>query len=151
MEQKGNYPRCQIVMDKYEQSQWLIGEIAYDGSDAAPFTVVDGVAVYVISRAGGEGWDLSSDLMRDAAGAAPSLPTSSRKRQRQAEYETYVAGQHQLELSTYEKNWLEFCKKNYDKTIVVINSSNIMELGELQADAGRRRHPLGRRPRFDRL
>ena len=136
MEQKGNYPRCQIVMDKYEQSQWLIGEIAYDGSDAAPFTVVDGVAVYVISRAGGEGWDLSSDLMRDAAGSAKFADIIAENANAKAEYETYVAGQHQLELSTYEKNWLEFCKKNYDKTIVVINSSNIMELGELQADAG---------------
>lgn len=136
MEQKDNYPRCQIVMDKYEQSQWLIGEIAYDGSDAAPFTVVDGVAVYVISRAGGEGWDLSSDLMRDAAGSAAFADIIAKNANAKAEYETYVAGQHQLELSTYEKNWLEFCKKNYDKTIVVINSSNIMELGELQADAG---------------
>ena len=136
MEQKDNYPRCQIVMDKYEQSQWLIGEIAYDGSDAAPFTVGGGVAVYVISRAGGEGWDLSSDLMRDAAGSAAFADIIAKNANAKAEYETYVAGQHQLELSTYEKNWLEFCKKNYDKTIVVINSSNIMELGELQADAG---------------
>ena len=136
MEQKDNYPRCQIVMDKYEQSQWLIGEIAYDGSDAAPFTVVDGVAVYVISRAGGEGWDLSSDLMRDAAGSAAFADIIAKNANAKAEYETYVAGQHQLELSTYEKNWLEFCKNHYEKTIVVINSSNIMELGELQADAG---------------
>ncbi len=136
MEQKGNYPRCQIVMDKYEQSQWLIGEIAYDGSDAAPFTVGGGVAVYVISRAGGEGWDLSSDLMRDAAGSAAFADIIAKNANAKAEYETYVAGQHQLELSTYEKNWLEFCKNHYEKTIVVINSSNIMELGELQADAG---------------
>ena len=136
MEQKDNYPRCQIVMDKYEQSQWLIGEIAYDGSDAAPFTVGGGVAVYVISRAGGEGWDLSSDLMRDAAGSAAFADIIAKNANAKAEYETYVAGQHQLELSTYEKNWLEFCKNHYEKTIVVINSSNIMELGELQADAG---------------
>ncbi len=136
MAQKGNYPRCQIVMDKYDESQWLIGEIAYDGSDAAPFTVGGGVAVYVISRAGGEGWDLSSDLMRDAAGSAAFANIIATNANARAEYETYVAGQHQLELSTYEKNWLEFCKKNYEKTIVVINSSNIMELGELQADAG---------------
>ena len=136
MAQKGNYSRCQIVMDKYDESQWLIGEIAYDGSAAAPFTVADGVAVYVISRAGGEGWDLSSDLMRDAAGSAAFANIIETNANARAEYETYVAGQHQLELSTYEKNWLEFCKKNYEKTIVVINSSNIMELGELQADAG---------------
>ena len=125
MEQKDNYPRCQIVMDKYEQSQWLIGEIAYDGSDAAPFTVGGGVAVYVISRAGGEGWDLSSDLMRDAAGSAAFADIIAKNANAKAEYETYVAGQHQLELSTYEKNWLEFCKNHYEKTIVVINYAGV--------------------------
>ena len=136
MKEKDNYKRCAIVMDKYEQSQWLIGEVANDGSGVHPFTVNgESVAVYVISRAGGEGWDLSSDLLRDAkesAAFADAVKSGTAK----AEYETYVPGQHQLELSTYEKNWLKFCEDNYDKTIVIINSSNVMELGELEADAG---------------
>ena len=136
MKEKDNYKRCAIVMDKYEQSQWLIGEVANDGSGVHPFTVNgESVAVCVISRAGGEGWDLSSDLMRDAkesAAFADAVKSGTAK----AEYETYVPGQHQLELSTYEKNWLKFCEDNYDKTIVIINSSNVMELGELEADAG---------------
>ena len=136
MREKDNYKRCAIVMDKYEQSQWLIGEVANDGSGVHPFTVNgESVAVYVISRAGGEGWDLSSDLLRDAkesAAFADAVKSGTAK----AEYETYVPGQHQLELSTYEKNWLKFCEDNYDKTIVIINSSNVMELGELEADAG---------------
>ena len=136
MREKDNYKRCAIIMDKYEQSQWLIGEVANDGSGVHPFTVNgESVAVYVISRAGGEGWDLSSDLLRDAkesAAFADAVKSGTAK----AEYETYVPGQHQLELSTYEKNWLKFCEDNYDKTIVIINSSNVMELGELEADAG---------------
>ena len=133
--EKDKYARCTIVMDKYEQSQWLIGEVANDGSGARPFAVAGDTAVYVISRAGGEGWDLSSDLLRDAAGSkafADAVKSGTAK----AEYETYVPGQHQLELSTYEKNWLKFCKDNYENTIVIINSSNILELGELEADAG---------------
>ena len=57
-------------MDKYEKSQWLIGEVKNDGSGAVPFNVDGDTAVYVISRAGGEGWDLSSDLLGDAAESA---------------------------------------------------------------------------------
>ena len=135
MEEKDNYARCAITMDKYEKSQWLIGEVKNDGSGAVPFNVVGDTAVYVISRAGGEGWDLSSDLLRDAAESA-AFAEIVKSGTAKEEYETYVPGQHQLELSTYEKNWLEFCKEKYEHTIVIINSSNIMEMGELEADAG---------------
>lgn len=132
------YERCSIKMDSYNESQWLIGEVAYtDGTGAQkPFTVTgDGVAVYVISRAGGEGWDLSNDLKRDAASSTlfkEKVASGTGK----AEYDTYQDGQHQLELSQYEKNWIKFCEKNYKKTIVIINSSNAMELGELEKDDG---------------
>lgn len=132
------YDRCSITMDDYNASHWLIGEVAYTDAtgEQKPFTVTgNGVAVYVISRAGGEGWDLSNDLKRDAAQSSlfkEKVASGTGK----AEYETYQDGQHQLELSQYEKNWLNFCKKNYKKTVVVINSSNVMELGDLEADDG---------------
>lgn len=132
------YDRCSITMDDYNASQWLIGEVAYtdESGNTAPFTVVgNGVAVYVISRAGGEGWDLSNDLKRDAQNSTlfkEKVSSGTGK----AEYETYSDGQHQLELTQYEKNWLNFCKKNYKKTVVVINSSNVMELGDLERDDG---------------
>ncbi len=136
--QKDNYARCSIVMDDYNASQWLIGEVAYTDTTGAskPFTVTAGnVAVYVISRAGGEGWDLSNNLKRDATNSttfAQAVANGTGK----AEFDTYWEGQHQLELSRYEKNWLNFCKQNYAKTVVVINSSNAMELGELEDDNG---------------
>ncbi len=136
--EKSKYARCSITMDRYDRSQWLIGEVAYTDQtgNAKPFAVSgNGVAVYVISRAGGEGWDLSDDLKRDAQGSA-AFAAAVASGTGKAEYDTYAEGQHQLELSAYEKNWLEFCKKNYAKTIVVINSSNAMELGALQADDG---------------
>lgn len=133
--EKSKYQRCSITMDDYQDSQWLIGEVAYSGT-GAPFTVANGsVAVYVVSRAGGEGWDLSNNLKRDARESrkfAETVKSGTAK----AEYETYEEGQHQLELSAYEKNWIEFCKANYAKTVVVINSSNAMELGALQDDDG---------------
>ncbi|MBO4990068.1 MAG: glycoside hydrolase family 3 protein [Clostridia bacterium] len=136
--EKSKYARCQITMDKYDESQWLIGEIAYRDTTGAeqPFAVTpDNVAVYVISRAGGEGWDLSNNLKRDAQGSAAFKEAVAGGTGKE-EYNTYWDDQHQLELSQYEKNWLAFCKKNYAKTVVVINSSNAMELGELQKDDG---------------
>ncbi len=136
--EKSKYGRCSITMDKYNDSQWLIGEVAYTDPTGAtkPFAVDESsVAVYVISRAGGEGWDLSNNLKRDAA-ASTTFAAAIAGGTGKAEYDTYEDGQHQLELSRYEKNWLEFCKKNYAKTVVVINSSNAMELGALQTDDG---------------
>ena len=131
--EKDKYERCSITMDKYNSSQWLIGEIANTDPSNKPFTVAGDVAVYVISRAGGEGGDLSSDLKREAAQSekfAEVVKSGTAK----AEYDTYEDGQHQLELSAYEKNWIKFCEANYKKTVVIINSSNAMELGELQND-----------------
>lgn len=133
-----SYDRCSITMDNYDASQWLIGEIAYtdETGENAPFKVTgDGVAIYVLSRAGGEGWDLSDNLKRDAENSAlfrEKVASGTGK----AEYETYEDGQHQLELTKYEKNWLNFCKKNYKKTIVIVNSSNALELGDLEKDDG---------------
>ncbi len=43
---------------------------------------------------------------------------------------------HQLALSVNEKEMLEFAKTNCDKVVVIINSSNQMELGVLEADEG---------------
>ena len=133
---KDDYPRCSIKMDEYDNSQWLIGEVAYtDATGAtAPFVVAGGnVAVYVISRAGGEGWDLSNNLKRDAQNS-PKFADAVASGTGQAEYNTYEDGQHQLELSAYERNWIKFCNANYAKTVVVVNSSNAMELGVLEND-----------------
>ena len=134
--EKDNYTRCSISMDDYDGSQWMIGEVAYDDSydTAAPFTVASGsVAVYMISRAGGEGWDLSNDLIRDAA-ASSTFASAVSSGTGKAEYQTYEEGQHQLELSQWEKEWLQFCEDNYSKVIVVVNTSNVMELGVLEDD-----------------
>ena len=53
----------------------------------------------------------------------------------------YVDGTpHHLALSTYEKDTIKFAKKNCDNVVVVVNSSNVMELaplksGDYEADA----------------
>lgn len=43
---------------------------------------------------------------------------------------------HQLQLMPYEKEMIEFAKTNFEKTIIVINSPNPMELMDLKNDDG---------------
>lgn len=50
-------------------------------------------------------------------------------------YENGVT-QHSLQLTTYEKQTIEFAKKNCDEVVVICNFSNIMEIGELENDSG---------------
>lgn len=45
-----------------------------------------------------------------------------------------VTGSTYLQLSQDEKDLLKFCKANYKKTIVLINSSAAMELGEIEKE-----------------
>ncbi|MBR2810339.1 MAG: glycoside hydrolase family 3 C-terminal domain-containing protein [Solobacterium sp.] len=70
-------------------------------------------AVYVISRVGGEGDDLPLDT---------------------AAYYGGQAGRHYLELNAAEESMLEMLKGNFDKVVVVLNSTNAMELGFLEDD-----------------
>lgn len=42
--------------------------------------------------------------------------------------------EHQLQLSAYERRTVEFAKENCDSVILVVNCSNALELGELDAD-----------------
>lgn len=44
--------------------------------------------------------------------------------------------QHELQLTTYEKDMIAFAKANCDKVVAICNFSNIMEIGELEEDAG---------------
>ncbi|MCR5145198.1 MAG: glycoside hydrolase family 3 C-terminal domain-containing protein [Lachnospiraceae bacterium] len=71
-------------------------------------------AIVVISRNGGEGGDLPIDM---------------------AEYKNGDAGKHYLELQDIESQMLDIVEKNFDHVIVLINSSNAMELGFVEDDA----------------
>ena len=128
-----NYPKANIAMDKYDQSQFFIGEIPTSAYTFTPSS--SDVAVVVISRAGGEGGDLSTNLKRDAQ-TSTAQNTISSNANAANEVANYADDQHQLELTKEEKDVISYAKTNYSKTIVVINSSNTMELGELNNDAG---------------
>lgn len=77
-------------------------------SDAKKFS---DTAIVVFSRNGGEGGDLPMDM---------------------ASYTGGDAGKHYLELQSCEQEMLAMVEKNFDHVIVLINSSNAMELGFLE-------------------
>lgn len=67
-------------------------------------------ALIVLTRNGGEGGDLPMDT---------------------AEYEGGAAGEHYLELNKNERDMIAMVEENFENVVVVINSSNAMELGFL--------------------
>ncbi|MBP5231475.1 MAG: glycoside hydrolase family 3 C-terminal domain-containing protein [Clostridia bacterium] len=71
------------------------------------------VAVYVISRVGGEGDDLPLDTSAYYGGAA---------------------GRHYLELSMAEESMLDLLRDNFGTVVIVLNSTNAMELGFLEKE-----------------
>ena len=84
------------------------------------------VAIFVVSRFGGEGADLPMDMAPSeteigTSGAAESIGVKGGD-----------AGKHYLELQNSEIEVLNMVKENFDRVIVLINSTNAMELGWLE-------------------
>lgn len=70
-------------------------------------------AIVVFGRAGGEGADMPMDM---------------------AEYEGGTAGRHYMELTENEEAMLHMVRENFDKVVVLVNSSSPMELGFLETE-----------------
>lgn len=133
-ENYSDYQKGAITMDNYDASTFFIGEVptsAYSGFSP----VREDAAVVFIGRGGGEGWDLSTDLNAAAQTSASKSAISSNANVA-AEVANYEEGQHQLELCKEERDMIDYAKANYDRVIVVINSSHAMELGDLEGDDG---------------
>lgn len=128
-----DYEKTVITMDNYDQSQFFIGEIPTSKYTFSADS--EATALVFIGRGGGEGWDLSTDLKRDAQTAAAKSKIQSNANAA-AEVANYEDGQHQLELSKEEEDMVKYATENYAKTVVVINSSHAMELGRLEDNAG---------------
>lgn len=79
-------------------------------------------AIVVLSRIGGEGFDLPR-TMADSFGGGSVAGASS-------------ADSHYLELDANEKALLEHVKMNFSNVIVVLNVGTTMEIPELKADEG---------------
>jgi len=95
-----------------------IGETPVSGyTDEVKASFADSdTALVVFSRISGEGWDLPR-TMKDSDGNAIDGAMS--------------ADDHYLELDRNEQEMLEMVCENFEKVVVIINSTNTMELGFL--------------------
>lgn len=73
-------------------------------------------AMVVITRVGGEGADLPTDVSQVTYDAGHS-------------YNDFEPGDHYLQLTKTEKDMIDLVCKNFDKVVVVYNGANAMELG----------------------
>ncbi len=130
-----NYPKANIVMDDPAKSSYYIGEIPFaDYSAEAQNSISDTTAVIVLGRGGGEGGDLSRDLLGTLNSGISEVFKPNK------ETANYEVGQHQLELTKEEKDLIKAAKEKCDKVVVVLNVSTSMELdplmsGEYEVDA----------------
>ncbi len=94
-------------------------------------------AVIVISRGGGEGYDLPTDMnavingtYNTAAemGAAEAYAYLNIEYSNNGDYDDFEPGETYLELSVTEENMVEKVCSSFDNVIVVINANNTMEL-----------------------
>ncbi|MDK6923906.1 glycoside hydrolase family 3 C-terminal domain-containing protein, partial [Escherichia coli] len=101
----------------FSGSTYRIGEMPvskYSAASTKSFAQYNDAAVVVIGRTGGEGEDLTTDMSKWD--------------------DNYTPGQHSLELNKDEKDQIALAKQNFKKVIVVVNSSQPIEMGELQDD-----------------
>lgn len=87
---------------------------SYDATLKTTFADYDDAAVVMISRIGGEGYDLPRT----------SLNTAGRS----------DASQHYLELDDNETALIEMVKENFDNVVIVLNTAQVIELGDLTRD-----------------
>ena len=74
-------------------------------------------ALVVITRVGGEGADLPTDVSK------VTYTDNS------TEYKDFEAGEHYLQLSQSEKNMLDLVCNNFENVVLLYNGANAMELG----------------------
>lgn len=125
-ENYSNYPKANITMDSPETATYYIGEIPWaDYSSDAQSSIVGTTGIVVVGRGGGEGGDLSTNLLRDVNDPNQSKFTANN------ETANYAEGQHELELTVEERDLIAAAKKACDKVVVLVNASTTMELGDL--------------------
>ena len=95
---------------------------SYTGDITASYADYSDAAIVVISRIGGEGFDLPRTMAADFTYAAAVSGAES-------------ADSHYLELDANEKALIAHVKEHFSKVILLLNAGTTMEMGELQADA----------------
>lgn len=118
------------LAEYYENNATSIGEEAssFNGRVESSLGFYSDAAVIILSREGGEGSDASR---------VTSEATDTDDFEHQALYsdgtKTY---KHYLMLTNKEEALIKYVKEHFNKVVVVINSSNAMELSKLQEDKG---------------
>jgi beta-glucosidase len=123
------YQNAAIQMDEPATSTYHISEVAIgEYTQAVKQSYASDyrdAAIVIFGRGGGEGGDLSRDINADMAHYSAEVQALLARL-------GIKAGQHQLELSQNEIDLLtHVSEQNFGKVIVVINSSEAMELGFL--------------------
>lgn len=114
--------RGYIEMDLPMSSTYTVGELPVGDYEAVAgsFASYDDAAVILIGRPGGEGGDLTQDML-DIANPDNVDPRAEE-------------GQHQLELNQDERDMIALAKENFDTVVIVVNASTTLEMGDLQDD-----------------
>ncbi len=105
------------------EQDWTLPEPVKDSysselmSDAKTFS---DTAMIVITRVGGEGADLPTDV------SSVTYTDNSK------DYKDFENGEHYLQLSQTEKDMVDLVCSNFDKVVFVYNGANAMELGFLK-------------------
>lgn len=112
----------------------LMGQVVYglatgenpNGYDSvrSSYAEYNDAAIVVISRAGGEGFDLPRTMRTSALANAGTTPGAR------------SATDHYLQLDANEEDMLQEACANFDKVVLVLNTAQVMELGFLYADSG---------------
>ncbi len=128
LENYASYDKADITMDSPSTATYYIGEIPWsDYSSSAQGSISGTTALVVIGRGGGEGGDLSKDLLTTLNDGEHDQFVEN------SETANYVEGQHQLELTTEERSLIEAAKASCDKVIVLYNGSTPLEMGPLMS------------------
>lgn len=140
-------------MNDLPSSFWFTGETPqsrYTQAVKDSYEEYNDAAVVVISRSGGEGADLAMSSFVTNEGQT-TVDTSASPTREQIEKEiagngdwSPVGGQgresdpfeHYLELDDNEEALIEAVKQEFDNVIVILNSMNAFEAGELEDDDG---------------
>ena len=118
--------------DGVTKGAFTVNEIpwsVYTDEAKSEFGSYNDAAIVVISRLGGEMWDLPSDVYKASADAVPGTGIGADMQQGNGD-ETVDGSGNSLELTIQEREMLEQIKASgqFDKVIVLVNSTNPVEM-----------------------
>ncbi len=120
--------------DGFDVNTSIINETAAANTETATTTLGEykDVAVVVLKRGGGEGSDLSVRTNEDAADATENVGGWKHKR---LALNGATEKKHNQMLTASEIGMINFAKEKCGKVVVLLNTSNAMEMFNLQEDA----------------